>query len=336
MDQVFDGLMERVRTWLESHFVGKFVLVATDRFNSQYVIGLAQQIAYNILFSIAPLLIFLTGCVSLLAQSLNREFESPAQPILDWIRENVPEDVAGVIEEPVQQAITADSSVLLTFGGLLALWSAKNAIASTMRGLNGTYGIREVRPFLAHNIVALLLTLGLVFGVLTISLLQLLSTRLGEAVAKLVDAEAEWNRLVEDLQWPISLAVLTVMMLVLHRFGPTFKGPFRWYLPGAVFTILGVIVATWGLGKYFEYFGAFSAYGAFGAVLAFILWLYIISLVILLGGLINAVLFETFPPAKRALRKFHESHPTERNTLDQLRREVDEFPKKDNGQAVRA
>jgi membrane protein len=320
---------------MESHPAGQFVLVATDRFLSQYVIGLAQQIAYNLLFSIAPLLIFLTGCVSLLARYLNRDLESPVQPILDWVGEHVPQNVAGVIDEPIREALTTDASVLLSFGGILALWSAKNAIASTMRGLNATYGIREVRPFLAHNTVAILLTLGLVFGAVAISLLQLLSTRVGEEVARLFGVGDEWNRLLEDLQWPITLVVLVVMMLVLHRFGPTFRGPFRWYLPGAVCTILGIVLATWAFGKYFAYFGVFSAYGAFGAVLALMLWLYIVSLVILLGGLVNAVLFETAPPARRALAKYRQTHPAARITFEQVRTEAGELLRNGHDQVVK-
>jgi membrane protein len=322
---VSEGIMERTRSTLQRHPAGRFVVLAISRFLEEYVIGLAQQIAFNLLFSVAPLLIFLTACISLLAHYLNRELESPIQPILDWVYEQVPANVAAVIEEPLRQALDTDASALLSLGGVLALWSAKNAVASTMRGLNATYGIREVRPFLAHNTVAVFLTLGMVVSVLVISLLQLLGTRIGEQLANEAGLSRTWNQLIEDLQWPVTLFVLVLMTVVLHRLGPTFRGPFLWYLPGAVFTILGIIVATWGFGKYFEFTSGFSAYGAFGAVLALMVWLYIVSLVVLLGGLINGTLFQTFPPAQRALEAFRASHPNERRTLDQLRREAREL-----------
>lgn len=322
---MIDAVIERTRAAVMRNPVGRFAVVATTRFLDQYVIGLAQQIAYNLLFSIAPLLIFLTACISLIAQYLNRDLESPVEPIIEWIYEHVPSDVASIVDEPLRDALNTDASVLLSFGGLLALWAAKNAIASTMRGLNATYGIREVRPFFAHNAIAILLTLGIVVSVVLISVLQFLGTRLGEEVAKQLGVPELWNDLVDDLQMPVTLVVLVLMVLVLHRFGPTFRGPFRWYLPGAVFTILGMIVATWAFGKYFELSSGFSAYGAFGAVLALMLWLYIVALVTLIGGLINAALFETYPRAQRALVRFHAEHPEEKHTLQQLREEASRF-----------
>lgn len=322
---MIDAVIERTRAAVMRNPVGRFAVLATTRFLDQYVIGLAQQIAYNLLFSIAPLLIFLTACISLIAQYLNRDLESPVEPIIEWIYEHVPSDVASIVDEPLRDALNTDASVLLSFGGLLALWAAKNAIASTMRGLNATYGIREVRPFFAHNAIAILLTLGIVVSVVLISVLQFLGTRLGEEIARQFGVPELWNDLVDDLQMPVTLVVLVLMVLVLHRFGPTFRGPFRWYLPGAVFTILGMIVATWAFGKYFELSSGFSAYGAFGAVLALMLWLYIVALVTLIGGLINAALFETYPRAQRALERFHADHPEEKHTLQQLREEASHF-----------
>jgi membrane protein len=318
---------EKVRVAFEKHTLGRFLILAIDRFLDQYVTGLAQQIAYNMLFSIAPLLIFLTASLSLLARYLNRDLESPIQPILNWVYDHVPADVAEVIEQPLLGALDTDAAVLLSVGGILTLWAAKNAIASTMRGLNATYGIREVRPFLAHNAIAVLMTLGIVGSTLLISMLQLLGTRLGEDIAERLGMRSEWNKLLEDLQGPATFSVLVLMVLVLHRFGPTFRGPFRWYLPGAVFTILGILAATWGLGKYFQLSAGFSAYGAFGAVLALMLWLFIMALVVLLGGLVNAALFETFPPAQRALETFRLQHPEEKHTLDQLRHEAEDYVK---------
>lgn len=319
---MIDAFIERTRAAVSRNPVGRFALVATTRFLDQYVIGLAQQIAYNLLFSIAPLLIFLTACISFIAQHLNRDLESPIEPVIDWITDHVPHEVSAFIDEPIRGALQTDSNVLLSFGGVVALWSAKNAIGSTMRGLNATYGIREVRPFLAHTTVAILLTLGVVVSAIAVSVLQLLETRVGEEIARKFGVPKLWNDTVDRLQVPVTLVVLVLMVLVLHRYGPTFRGPFRWYLPGAVFTILGIVVATWAFGKYFELSSGFSAYGAFGAVLALMVWLYLVSLVTLIGGVVNATLFETYPRAQRALAQFHADHPEEKHTFEQLREEA--------------
>ncbi|MEJ7900911.1 MAG: YihY/virulence factor BrkB family protein, partial [Thermomicrobiales bacterium] len=120
--------------------------------------GLAQQIAYNILFAVAPLLIFLTAFSGLVIQQVNADIANPALPILDWLDENLPPEAAEFLRGPVESAITTDPQFLLSIGGILTLWAAKNAMAAIMKGLNAMYGIEDTRSFVRKNVVALVLT----------------------------------------------------------------------------------------------------------------------------------------------------------------------------------
>jgi membrane protein len=85
--------------------------------------------------------------------------------------------------------------------------------------------------------------------------------------------------------------------VILHRFAPDRKAPLRAYLPGAIVTLVLVVVATLGMRIYFAISGGFTeAYGAFGAVLAFVFYLYVIGLVLLIGGVINAAFQDEVAP----------------------------------------
>src|SRR5690606_16297297 len=119
----------------------------------------------NVLFSIAPLLICLTAFGGLVVQQTNAELDNPVQPVLTWLEEHLPDEAYAFLEIPIESALSTDPSYLLSIGGILALWAAKNAVASIMRGLSATYGLRHDRPFLAHNAVALLLTLCTAIGI---------------------------------------------------------------------------------------------------------------------------------------------------------------------------
>ncbi len=272
------------------------------------VTGLAQQIAYNILFAVAPLLIFLTAFSGLVVQQVNDDIANPALPILDWLDENLPSDAAEFMKGPVESAVNTSPQFLLSIGGLLTLWSAKNAMAAIMKGLNAMYGLEDKRSFVKKNVVALLLTIGLAAAILVAGTLQLLGTQAGEDIAGWVGLDAAWDTTVRVAQWPVTAALVTVVIVLIHRFAPHFDGPLRWYLPGAAFTTIGLAVATIGLQIYFASFGGFSAaYGVFGAVLAFIFWLYLAAVVILAGGIFNATLFAMNPATKTALAD-HQEH----------------------------
>ncbi len=291
------------------------------------VTGLAQQIAYNILFAVAPLLIFLTAFSGLIIQQVNADIANPALPILDWLDENLPAEAAEFLKGPVESAITTDPQFLLSIGGILTLWAAKNAIAAIMKGLNAMYGIEDTRSFIKKNVIALALTIGLAASVLVSGTFQLLGTKVGDDIAEWLGLGSAWDTAVRLLQWPVTAVLVTLVIVMIHRFAPMFDAPFRWYLPGASLTTIGLAVSTFGLQFYFARFGGFSAaYGVFGAVLAFIFWLYIASVVILAGGVMNATFFAIHPGAKTALADYQEArvlgytpeaaHPAEDSTAN--------------------
>lgn len=272
------------------------------------VTDLAQQIAYNILFAVAPLLIFLTAFSGLVVQQVNEDIANPALPILDWVEEHLPSDAAEFLKGPLESALTTSPQFLLSIGGLLTLWSAKNAMAAVMKGLNGMYGLKDTRSYLKRNAVALALTAGLAASILVSGALQVLGTDLGQDIADSAGLGSVWEETVRLLQWPVTVALVTGVIVLIHRFAPMFHGPLGWYLPGALLTTIGLAVATFGLQIYFAAFGGFSAaYGVFGAVLAFIFWLYVAGIVILAGGIVNATLFAVYRPAKTALADYQEA-----------------------------
>ena len=102
-------------------------------FQEKDVSGLAQQFAYNLLFAVAPLLMFLTAFSGLVVRQVNSDIQNPVQPILDWLDANLPADAAQFLRDPVESALTVDPTFLLSFGGLLTLWAAKNAMTSVMK-----------------------------------------------------------------------------------------------------------------------------------------------------------------------------------------------------------
>lgn len=308
---------------VKSNPVVRFAVVAIRIFNEQRIMGLSQQIAYNVLFSVAPLLIFLTAFGSMVLQRTNADMENPVQPILDWTNEHLPEEAAEFLKQPIETALSVDPGFVLSIGGLLALWAAKNAIASVMVGLNAAYGIRQNRSFIPQNLVAILLTVGLAIAIVISAGLQLISTTVGQDIAESLSLGTQWADVVVRLQTPVTVVMVIIVVLILHRFGPTFSGPFLWYLPGAVVTVVGVIVATFGLQIYFQISEGFAAaYGVFGALLAFMFWLFVVAMVILIGGVVNATLFEIYPPAMRALEDFRKVEDDRRERADDVKQRV--------------
>jgi len=256
--------------------------------------GMAQQTAYNVLFGIAPLLIAITALVSLIMQEFAGYDEHPAEPVLRWITDHLPPETAAFLKEPLESALAINPTSLLSIGGLLVLWSSRGAMRSLMLGMNAAYRIRENRNPVVVQLTALAMTaaMGILIGIGAV--LFVLGTSLGARIAAELHLSESWYRLSTVMRLPLLGLILVVAVTMLHRFGPATRAPLRAYIPGAIFTVAAIAVSLYALQVFFARFSTLDEiYGAFSSAIAFMLWVYVLSLVILVGGAINLAIWST-------------------------------------------
>ncbi len=281
--------------------IGKVVL---EEIKEKDLMGLAKQVAYDILFSLAPLLIFVTALAGAITQAVNSDMENPAQPVLNWMTEHLPSEAAQFLQEPVGSALQTDPGFLLSFGAIFALWGAKNAMSSVIKGLNVTYNVADdSRGAVKQTLLAIGLTIALAILLAVAAGIFVLGTDVGADIANAIGLGEAWNTVSTWLRWPVVAIVIILAVALLHSFGPNIDADLKWFLPGATFTVIGMALATFALGIYFSISGGYQeTYGTFGAVLAFIFWLWLMSLIMLLGGVINMAVQKELPPANRNVR----------------------------------
>ncbi len=259
-----------------------------QEFREKDVSALAQLIAYNLLFALAPLLIFLTSFTGLIAQRVG--LGNTMNDVTSWLQENLPTDAATALEEPIRAALETSPGSLVSIGGLITLWSAKNAMAAVMRGLNGVYGVKESRSWVRQQVISIELTVALAIAIVGTGSFYVLGTDVGDGIAEFIGLGTAWATVSTWLRWPVIAVLITALVTLLHYFGPDLDAPLRWFIPGAAFTVVFWAIATVALRIYIGLASGFSeAYGIFGAMLAVIFWLYVMSLIILLGGLLNHI-----------------------------------------------
>lgn len=291
--QKANGVEDQATSW--NGIVGFFRRVIEIVMQEQ-ILGFAQMVAYNVLFATAPLLMVITAGAATITRAINSDLENPAQPVLDWVQDTLPQEAAAFLQTPIERAVNADTSWIFSIGAIFALWGARGAVAALIRGLNVAYGIgRDPRPFHVHTARSLGLTLLLIFLVAVGGIVFTLGTDFGERIAIEIGLGELWSNVYAWVRWPIMGAISVMVVMVVHRYGPAVRAPFRWYLPGSMFSVIGMYIATTMLGIWFGQSQGFSeAYGVFGSVLAFVLWLYLMAFILLLGGVINAVLQRRF------------------------------------------
>lgn len=255
--------------------------------------GQAAQVAYHLLFSVVPLLMFLTAMSGFISRWIG--VDDAMKSINKWLVDNLPTEAAEALQEPIRSVVEGSAGGILSFGALLALWSGKNAIAALMKALNVVYGVEETRPWLKKTGIAVGLTIALGGAIVAASVFFLAGSFIGEEVADAVGLSTAWATVWSVLRFPLIALILVAALGVFYWAAPNVDQTLKWLTPGSVLAVVLWAITTFALGFYFQYFGPdANTYGVLGGVLAFIFWLYVMSIILLIGAELNAVLQPAF------------------------------------------
>jgi membrane protein len=95
---------------------------------------------------------------------------------------------------------------------------------------------------------------------------------------------------VAALRWPILFVLVALAVSVVYRYGPSRDEPrWRWVSWGGVFAAVGWLIVSALFSWYAANLGKFNeTYGSLGAAVGFMLWMWLSSIVLLVGAELNA------------------------------------------------
>jgi membrane protein len=244
---------------------------------------LSAAMAYYVLFAFVPAI---TSVIVVYAW-----VSDPAQIAIHMqkISNILPAEARDILGTQLQTLSSNASSTLgiSAIGGLLfSLWSASKGSKALMDSLNTIYGEKETRGFLKYNFVALGLTfLGTILSLLALAVVIVIPALFAE-----LNLTERFSMGVWALSWLALLGIFSFYLALVYRLGPArTKAKWRWVSWGAVFSAfvwaLSSVLFSW----YAASFGNFNkTYGSLGAFIGLMMWFFVSSYVILLGGEINA------------------------------------------------
>ncbi|MHB8883574.1 MAG: YihY/virulence factor BrkB family protein [Methylovirgula sp.] len=207
----------------------------------------------------------------------------------------MPGGAISIIQDQMTRVASQQHGTLgVTFAISLAvsLWSANAGIKALFDALNVVKGEEEKRSFLKLNAIALAFTSGaILFVLLAMSAIVVLPVAL-KFVGVTHAPETFFRTLMTALRWPGLFAVTTLGFALIYRYGPCCRVPrWRWISWGSAFAALAWLAASFLFSWYTGHFGSYNeTYGALGAVIGFMTWIWISSIVILLGAEFDAAI----------------------------------------------
>ncbi|HEX2160255.1 MAG TPA: YihY/virulence factor BrkB family protein [Thermoleophilaceae bacterium] len=247
----------------------------------------AAALTYYGVLSIFPALLALVSVIGLLG-------ESTTQSLIDNVEAAAPgpaRDIAVSAIENLQNSQGA-AGILFIAGLAAALWSASGYVAAFMRASNSIYDIGEGRPIYKTLPVRVGITLVLVLLLAITAIAVAVTGPLAEEVGNLIGLGDTAVTVWDIAKWPVLFLIVSFMFAFLYWAAPNVKQPgFRWISPGGMLGVGLWIVASALFALYVANFASYNeTYGSLGGVIAFLVWLWISNLAILIGAEFNAEL----------------------------------------------
>jgi len=202
----------------------------------------------------------------------------------------MPAQVVGFISDQLQRMARKSHGVLgfqIAGSFVVAMISARSSARSLIVSLNRAYRVRELRSALRRVGITLLMGVFTLIGLVAMFAILI-------ALPSLVAAAGlKGYGLVRIFRWPLLLALVLATLASMYRFAPSPRplGTVRHIWPGAGLATVLLVLVSWALSLWVDNVAAYdSVYGAFGSLIVIMLWFYLSTIALIIGGFINGEL----------------------------------------------
>jgi membrane protein len=246
------------RLWRELHDDGLF--------------DTAAGVAFWLLLSIPAALLATLSSVSLLGENLTADLQASINEFID--RTFTTE--SSTIRDAVDGLFDQNRPGVLSVSVAVAIFTLSRGFAGLIRALDIAYDVEESRRFFRLRMTAIAMALG---TMVTVAISTALWVSLRSAGVPSL------------LGGLLALTILIVWAATLFHVGPHHRTPWRFDLPGAIFTAAGWLAVSVGFGYYVRIaVSGNEIVGAAGTALLALTWLWLVCLVLLIGAELNEIL----------------------------------------------
>ena len=238
---------------------------------------LAAGVAYYAIFSLFPLLLGLLFILGLVVTS-----EGVQQDFVGFVTDNLPGS---------EQFVKDTLDGVIRFRGVLGvgavvglLWSASAVFGAISRAVNRAWDVHQDRPFYIAK--PRQIGMALVVGVLFLT-----STSATYAIELLTnpDSGIPGQQVFLELTFrAVSWLMVLSIFLLMYRFIPNCKTYWRYIWPGAVVAAVLLEIGRSLFLWYLNNLASYSQFGALASVLILLFWIYLSSLIVILGAEISS------------------------------------------------
>lgn len=267
---------------------------ALGHFNDDDGWSMASHLAITALMALFPFLIFATTLASFVGA------EAFAETAVHLVFDTWPTQIAEPISREVVNVLTVQRSDLLTYGVLLAAFFASNGIESLRTALNRAYRVVETRSFVFRRVQSLAFVFIATVGFVAISVLLVFAPIIVRLALENVPRLEPYLGTITLWRYVIASVVIVLGLIAVHVWLPAGRRRFVDIVPGIIFTLVGWLIGSTVFATYLDNFSSYvTTYAGLASIMIAVVFLYIVSLIFILGGELNAAISRYFEARAR-------------------------------------
>jgi membrane protein len=261
----------------------------------------STSLAFSFFLAIFPATIFLFTLIPYIP------IQNFQDQLLNILAQVLPATAFEAVQTTLTDIIKNQNGGLLTFGFIAALFFSSNGIMALMRNFNKASLQLDRRPAWRKRQTAILLTfvisIMLIVGVSLIVAGNYIISIL-EQYELFKGAFIRYSLVV--LNWVIILLLFFSIISTLYYFAPAASKKFKFISAGSTLATVLSILSSSGFAFYVNNFDSYNKiYGSIGTLIVIMIWLYLNSMILLIGFELNAsikILKQNLPePVRRRM-----------------------------------
>ncbi|MVN23099.1 YihY/virulence factor BrkB family protein [Mucilaginibacter arboris] len=279
------------------------------------LVNKASGLAYNLMLAIFPGIIFL---FTLIPYIPIKHFQDKLLSVLATV---MPTNAFIAFKGTIEDILNNQNGQLLSFGFLSAVYFATNGVITLMKAFNKSALATETRPYLRRRLVALVLTVMIISAFIGGISIMILGQKFISIIRHhLHGSGGIWIFLITVTRWVMVILLFFVTVSILYRYAPTHARRWKFLSAGSIMATALAVLTSLGFSYYINHFSSYNkVYGSIGTLIVTMIWLYLNSLIVLLGFELNA----SIDLSKQSIKIVQPSF----NTLKPKKEVVKEAPK---------
>lgn len=238
----------------------------------------SSSLAYYLMFSLFPFLIFLNSILAIIDIPISQ---------VEYYIQILPEDIQAIIIEYLRQLSTSGNIIPLIGGLGLTLYSFTKCVNSLTVSMNSIYDTKGKKSL----ILSFYFTVSLMLSVYLLLFLFISGGTILSFVGRYIHVTENFEDLFNSLRYVVAMGYFFIVILMLYKLMPKVRLSIKDVLPGSIYAVFGLYLFSMIFSFYVENFSNYSViYGSLSAIMILMLWLYLSGAVIIQGSIINKMI----------------------------------------------